>query len=226
MKYFDWKFLLVGTVMVLAAGAASALKPTRAQHEAGIDLARMIPVSFGDWIIDPGNVPIVPSPDVQANLARLYDQIVSRTYVNARGERMMLTIAYGGDQSDALKAHRQEVCYSAQGFEIKEVLHGDLRLLGKPIPVTRMLAVRGPRSEPVTYWFTMGNRVVLGRLQRLLVQLRFGLSGRIPDGMLVRVSSISTHPARAFMEHGEFTSALLGAMRPDDVPMLLGSRSS
>ncbi|HEV8644621.1 MAG TPA: EpsI family protein [Burkholderiales bacterium] len=227
MKYFDWKFLLVGTVMVLAAGAASALKPTRAQHEtAGFDLAKMVPVSFGDWIIDPSIVPIVPAPDVQANLARLYSQIVSRTYVNARGESMMLTIAYGGDQSDALKAHWQEVCYSAQGFEIKEVLHDNLYLLGKSVPVTRMLAVRRARSEPVTYWLTMGNRVVLGRLQRLLVQLRFGLSGRIPDGMLVRVSSISTNPTQAFMAHEEFISALLGAMRQDDVPRLLGSLPS
>lgn len=227
MKYFDWKFLLVGTVMVLAAGAASALKPTRAQHEtAGLDLAKMVPVSFGDWVIDPSIVPIVPAPDVQANLARLYSQIVSRTYVNARGERMMLTIAYGGDQSDALKAHRQEVCYSAQGFEIRGVLHDKLYLLGKSVPVTRMLAVRHARSEPVTYWLTIGNRVVLGRLQRLLVQLRFGLSGRIPDGMLVRVSSISTNPTRAFKAHEEFITALLGAMRQDDVPRLLGSLSS
>jgi len=34
---------------------------------------------------------------VQANLDRLYRQIVARTYVNAAGERMMLTVAHGGD---------------------------------------------------------------------------------------------------------------------------------
>jgi len=33
MKYFDWKSLLVGAVMVLAAGTALGLKPTRAQHD-------------------------------------------------------------------------------------------------------------------------------------------------------------------------------------------------
>jgi EpsI family protein len=226
MRRFERKSLLVGAAMVLAAGAALALRPSPAPQAASVDLQRVIPESVGDWRIDPLVVPIVPAPDVQANLARVYDQIVSRTYVNARGERVMLTVAYGGDQSDALKAHRQEVCYAAQGFGISNVQHGQLRLREKTIPVTRLLAVRGARSEPVTYWFTMGDRVVLGRLERLIVQLKSGLSGRIPDGMLVRVSSISANPARAYEEHEEFVGALLGEMRDGDADRLLGSEAT
>jgi EpsI family protein len=227
MRHFGWKFLLAGAAMGLAAGAALALKPPRV-HPGGaaFDLEGVIPRSFGNWIIDPSIAPITPAPDVQAKLDRLYDQIVSRTYVNAQGERVMLVVAYGGEQSDALKAHRQEVCYAAQGFAIRNVSHGDLRLREKTIPVTRVVAVRGPRSEPVTYWLTMGDRVVLGRLERLMVQLRFGLSGRIPDGLLMRVSSISSNPAQAFSGQEEFISALLEGMRPGDVHRLLGSRSS
>jgi EpsI family protein len=224
MKRFDWRYPLVGVAMLAAAAAALALKPAGVQHAAAnFDLGQAIPSAFDDWVIDPSIVPIVPAPDLQAKLDRIYDQIVSRTYVNAQGERMMLTVAYGGDQSDALKAHRQEVCYAAQGFEIRSLMFDNLRLLGKAVPVTRVFAVRGPRSEPVTYWLTMGDRVVLGRLERLMVQLRFGLSGRIPDGMLVRVSSISSSPTRAFAGHEEFINALLGWMRPGDVRRLLGS---
>ena len=183
MTRFGWKSLLAGAAMVLAAGAAPALKPSPVHRAAAaFDLERVIPRSFGNWIIDPSIVPITPAPDVQAKLDRIYDQIVSRTYVNARGERVMLVVAHGGEQSDALKAHRQEVCYAAQGFEIRNVLNENLHFREKTIPVTRVVAVRGPRSEPVTYWFTMGDRVVLGRLERLLVQLRFGLSGRIQIG--------------------------------------------
>jgi EpsI family protein len=227
MKYFGWKFVLAGAAMVLSAGAALALKPSRVhQDTAAFDLEGVIPRSFASWSIDSSIVPIVPAPDVQANLARLYSQIVSRTYVNPRGERVMLVVAYGGEQSDALKAHRQEVCYAAQGFEIRNVLNENLRVREKTIPVTRMVAVRAPRSEPVTYWFTMGDRVVLGRLERLMVQLRYGLSGRIPDGMLVRVSSISSNPAQAFNGQEEFIGALLEGMRQGDVHRLLGSRSS
>jgi len=227
VRYFSSRFLLAGAAMVLAAGAALALKPSRAhQDTAAFDLEGVIPRSFGNWIIDPSIVPIVPAPDVQAQLDRLYSQVVSRTYVNSHGERVMLVLAYGGEQRDALKAHRQEVCYAAQGFEIRNVLNENLHFREKTIPVTRVVAVRGPRSEPVTYWFTMGDRVVLGRLERLLVQLRFGLSGRIPDGMLVRVSSISSNPAQAFNGQEEFISALLEGMQQGDVHRLLGSPSS
>lgn len=227
MKRFDRKFLLVGVVMILAAGAALPLKPSRVQQDIAIfDLEQIILRSFGDWTVDPYVVPIPPTPDVQADLNALYAQIVSRTYVNSRGERVMLTVAYGGDQSNALKSHLQEDCYVAQGFEIRNLSHDTLSFRGEAIPVTRVFAVRGPRSEPVTYWLTMGDRVLLGRLDRLMVQLRFGLSGRIPDGMLVRVSNISTNPTRAFKEHEEFIGALLGGMRRGDVHRLLGSPSS
>lgn len=227
MSGVDWKFPLIGVAMLAAAGAALALKPAGMQHAAAnFDLGQAIPGSFDDWVIDPSIVPVLPAPDVQAKLDRIYNQVVSRTYVNAQGERIMLTVAYGGDQSDALKAHRQEVCYAAQGFEIRSLAFDNLLLQGKSVPVTRVLAVRGLRSEPVTYWLTMGDRVVLGRLERLMVQLRFGLSGRIPDGMLVRVSSISTDPARAFKGHEAFIGALLVGMRRGDVHRLLGSLSS
>jgi EpsI family protein len=207
--------------MIGAAAAAPAMKPVRAEG-AAIDLERIVPAAFGDWRIDPEVVPVAPSPDVQAKLDRIYRQVTSRTYVNAGGERMMLTIAYGGDQSDALKAHRQEVCYAAQGFRIDSLGHGTLDATGRTIPVTRMLAVRGERSEPVTYWFTMGDRVVLGRFERLRAQLAAGLAGRIPDGMLVRISSISDDAGRAYAAQQAFAGELFAAMPRADAARFIG----
>jgi EpsI family protein len=190
-----------------------------------IELEAAVPAGFGSWRIDPEVAPVAPAPDVQANLARLYGQIVSRTYVNERGERMMLTVAHGGDQSDALKAHRQEVCYRAQGFEVRAVERASLKAPGREIPVTRFLATRGDRVEPVTYWFTMGDRVVMGRWERLRVQLEHGLRGRIPDGMLVRVSSIDTDKARAHAAQRNFIAALLASAAAPNATRLAGAAS-
>jgi len=220
------RHLLVGIVMLAAAGATPALKPSAKVAASQPNLEAVIPQSFGDWKIDPGIIPIVPAPDVQANLNKIYDQIVSRTYVNHKGERMMLTLAYGGDQSDALKAHRQEVCYAAQGFEIKSLSHEMLGLAGRQIPVTRMLAVQARRSEPVTYWLTMGDRVVLGRLERLVVQLRYGLGGEIPDGILVRVSNLSVDPEAAYRAQEQFMQALLAGVGSTYMKLLVGAPAS
>jgi len=139
---------------------------------------------------------------------------------------MMVTVAYGGDQSDALKAHRQEVCYTAQGFTVHDLHGGELATKGGSIPVTRMVAVREERIEPVTYWFTMGDRVVRGRVERLTMQLREGFAGRIPDGMLVRVSSISADAPAAFAAQQAFVTQLLSAMPADHRARVAGANAA
>ncbi|HSN21120.1 MAG TPA: EpsI family protein, partial [Usitatibacter sp.] len=217
---------LLGAAIAIAGTALATPRLAPEPVVRPIDLEAILPASFGDWRIDPGVAPLAPAPDVQAKLDRLYDQLASRTYVNSAGEQMMLVVAYGGDQSDALKAHRQETCYAAQGFAIGSLAHGRLDAAGRSIPVTRFVAARGARAEPVTYWFTMGERVVLGRLERLRVQLAAGFRGEIPDGMLVRVSSLSADPASAFAAQGRFVGALLAAMPPTAVERLAGARRS
>jgi EpsI family protein len=205
-----------------AAVAAPLLKPVRAEGAAP-DLESLVPASFGDWSIDSSMVPVAPSEEVQAKLDRIYGATLTRTYVNPNGERMMLAIAYGGDQSDALKAHRQEVCYRAQGFEVSGLSQGTLEAAGRDIPVTRMLAVQGERSEPVTYWFTMGDRVVRGRIERFGMQLRSGLHGVVPDGMLVRVSSLSPDAGTAYAEQQQFVATLLSAVPTPAATRLAGA---
>jgi len=203
---FALAFMMIGTAI-----AVPLLKP-RPSAVAAPDFDALIPQHFGAWRIDPHLRQIPPTADVQASLDRVYDQVVARTYVNRAGEHIMLLVAYGGEQNDALKAHRQEGCYASQGFEIHK-LHADrLSLAGREVPVTRMHAVRGERSEPVTYWFTMGDRVVMSRLERLGVQLSEGRAGRIPDGLLVRVSSLSNDPAAAYRAQEAFLGAMVEAL--------------
>jgi exosortase B len=214
--------LVVAALMITTALAAPLLEPVRAEGPS-LQLESMVPRAFGDWSIDPEVVPVPLTAEVQAKLDRIYSQTVSRTYVNAAGQHMMLTVAYGGDQSDALKAHRQEVCYTAQGFTIHDLHADQLAVKGGSIPVMRMLAIRDERSEPVTYWFTMDDRVVRGRAERLAMQLREGFRGRIPDGMLVRVSSISTDPQAAYAAQQAFVVALLASMPPAERTRLAGA---
>ena len=213
--------ILATAAMATAAAAAPGLRPM-ADPMAAVDIEALIPASFAGWKLDPLDVAVAPAPDVKANLDRLYSQVVNRTYVNAAGERVMLTVAYGGDQSDALKAHRQEVCYTAQGFTIDSTSRARLSASGRDIPVTRFHALRSDRSEPVTYWFTLGDKVVLGRGERLAEQLRHGLRGRVPDGMLVRVSNLSTDVPASYAVHQAFVAGLLGSVGESQATRLAG----
>jgi len=201
-------------VLVLMLGAATlsvVAVPTKLLSDTrpGFDLEGAIPKTFGDWKIDPYTIPIPPSPDQESAMNRIYDQILSRTYVNSRGERMMLSITYGSRQNQQMRAHRQEVCYSAQGFRISQLHRLPLTVAGATVPSARMVATQGQRVEPVTYWFTMGDDAVMSYLDREVTQLRYALKGMIPDGYLVRVSSLSSDPAQAFAKQAEFADALM-----------------
>ena len=75
-----------------------------ADQEPKINLETMIPQQFGDWKVDETIVPLQVSPDLQAALDKVYNQTLTRTYVNSRDERIMLSIAYGADQSDNVRS--------------------------------------------------------------------------------------------------------------------------
>jgi EpsI family protein len=217
--------VILGLAMCLAAGLTVALKPSKklADQSTAIDLQTMIPVQFGAWKADPNaQVSIKPSADVQANLDKIYDQILNRNYVNDKGQQIMLTITYGSSQTQDLKAHRQEVCYAAQGFQIQAIKHEVLRIARQMVPVTQMLAVKQQRSEPVTYWFTMGDNVVLSRFERMMVQLKYSFAGVIPDGVLVRVSNLTQDANQGFIVHKEFIDDLMGTLDKKSMQKLLG----
>jgi EpsI family protein len=202
--------LSVSIVSVVAVPSAK-LSDTRRVFK----LEQAVPRQFGEWTIDESITPLPPSPDQQAVLNEIYDQILSRTYINPKGERMMLSITYGSRQNQQMRAHRQEVCYSAQGFKVTNVVRSVMTIAGGPVSATRMIAAQGPRIEPVTYWFTMGDQVVLTYFEREWAQFKYSLSGYIPDGYLVRISSLSAQGDAAFPRHLVFADALVASLEPE-----------
>jgi EpsI family protein len=80
----------------------------------------------------------------------------------------------------------------------------------------------GERREPVTYWFTEGDRVVEGAFYKRLVEIRYGLTGLIPDGLLFRVSSIDSIPAHAYQVHQQFVEQLLKSVPAESRRRLSG----
>lgn len=207
-------------VLVLMLGAATlsvVAVPTKLLSDTrpGFELENAIPKAFGDWTVDPYMVPIPPSPDQEAAMSKIYDQILSRTYVNSRGERIMLSITYGSRQNQQMRAHRQEVCYSAQGFKISQLHRLPMSVSGATVQSARMVATQGQRVEPVTYWFTMGDDAVMSYLDRELTQLKYAVAGQIPDGYLVRLSSLSANPKEAFERQADFANALMSSLDPE-----------
>ncbi|VXB20742.1 exosortase-associated protein EpsI, B-type [Massilia sp. 9I] len=217
--------LVLGVAMAATSALTGALTPKARVPQAHeqFSLEQMIPQRFGDWRIDPSVVPLTPDPEQQSVLEKIYDQTLSRTYVNSEGQRVMLSIAYGGDQSKALQLHLPEVCYVAQGFQMVKEDEGALPTRFGELPVKRLVAKLHERNEPITYWITIGEHAARAGIQQKLRRLAYGLSGEIPDGMLVRVSTIQANDAQAYQVQDRFVGEMLGTMAPRDRSRLLGA---
>ncbi len=216
--------LFIAALMFTASVGAMVAKPTKkvADELPQISLATMIPKQFGNWQEAPLRYAQVVNPQAQELLDKLYTEVLSRTYVNDQGYYIMLSLAYGSDQRGSMQAHKPEVCYPAQGFTLQKNDPGQLATDYGDIPVRRLFGNLRTREEPITYWFTVGDKAVQGTTQKRLVDLRYGLTGRIPDGLLFRMSSIDGNPLQAYQIQDQFANALLKSVTPDQRKRLSG----
>lgn len=224
MKAIVRNFLLFA-LMLAASGLAVALRPTQliADQAPPIDLEAMIPKSFGEWHDEPQNTTLIIDPQQKETLDRIYTQTLSRTFVNQNGARMMVSIAYGKDQGDTNQVHSPEICYPAQGFTLKNKQRDTLETGEGPIPITRIETTLGQRNEPVTYWITIGDAVIASSIDKKVTELSYGLQGKIPDGLLFRISSIDPDSARAFLAQKDFAGQLLAALHPQSRKKIIGN---
>lgn len=219
------KAVLALVLMLAAFAGAQAWRPNSrlADTRPKVNLETMFPKAFGDWQVDDRMPVQLISPDIQAVLNKIYNQTLSRTYVNAKGDRIMLSVAYGGDQSDGTRAHRPEVCYPAQGFQIEASRDGVINLGSRSLRVRQLVSRLGGRVEPISYWITVGERITLSGGEQKLAQLAYSTRGVVPDGMLVRVSSIDPNASRAYLLHQAFAAQMAQAIPTELQAQVIGT---
>jgi EpsI family protein len=218
--------LLAFVLLLLGPVLAYVLTPRTHLSESlpPIVLEAQVPKNFGDWRATDPVGQVLPDPTVQETLDSLYSQVMSRTYVNSKGQQVMLTIAYGSDQnSEATAAHRPEFCYRAQGFDVQDAGVVKLDMLHHPLAVRHLVGVAGNRVEPISYWVTLADRATLPGLGRKLSQIYYGLHGTVADGMLVRVSSIGADREQAFALQTGFLKDMEAAVAPSFRARYFGS---
>jgi exosortase B len=219
--------LIVGAVMLAAIAATRELTPEQSFQTSIPDFASIVPKQFGDW-------KEVPSPYVQIDLAtgddlsteQPYDAVLMRTYGNNKGEQVMLALAYGRQQRQDVKIHRPEVCYEAQGYAVMGGAAVDFQLAQGEAAIQgmQMLAKNRQRVEAVSYWIRIGDIFPRSASQSRWYIFREGMSGKVPDGMLVRASSVQTGEDgtdRAYQMQHQFLGDLVNALPPESKRLLV-----
>jgi len=215
---------LLSVLMLVAAFLAWFLTPVITQRAGAIDLEGLVPRQFGEWHMDERTSIEIINPRLKRALDQIYSQTLTRTYINKEGRRIMLSLAYGADQSNENRVHRPEVCYPAQGFVLNSREKDFIKEGGKEIPVMRIVADVGRSREPLTYWIRFGDSLIRGSLEQSLARIGYGLRGIIPDGLLFRVSEVNQDVKQSFSLQDEFINDLLNNVSPEAKKVLVGSR--
>ena len=226
MKPITRRALIVALLLCGASASATYLTPVRqvVDGQAALDLETLIPKQFGEWQADERQAQAVVNPQTKEFLSTIYSQTLSRTYVNAEGRHIMLSLAYGADQSHDTQIHKPEVCYPAQGFQIISKNMENLDYNGQTsLPVMRVDTTLGQRHEPVTYWIRVGDTVARGAIEQNLARINYGLKGHIPDGILFRVSEITRDSQASYALQDRFIRELLSSLNPNSRKVLIGN---
>lgn len=216
-------FILAMLSLVIAS---AWLKPVQrwADHRPVPFSDAVVPSQFGDWHQVVKQQVMYVNPELKGTVDALYSDVVTRTYVNSSGQQVMLSIAYGQDQRDALQLHYPDVCYPAQGFAIKSRRSDVLVADGHKVRLRQLVTEnREGRQESLSYWSIVGNRVESGRIDKKLSQLELALRGYVADGLIFRVSSIERHDGVAQFElHKRFLTAFAADIPVGVRDLLLG----
>jgi EpsI family protein len=207
------KGIALTCILIVTSAAAILLTPKFAPPKETPSLEERLPRRVDDWrAISTSTIQVGLSTD--SSIDQPYNQTVMRSYVNSKGKVINLAVAWGEKQRQEVKIHRPELCYPAQGLQV-------ISLADTAFPISQPQNVTGKRMvaknnrgqlEAVSYWIRVGLIYSDSAWQTRKHILKEGLSGHIPDGVLVRVSQQVTQDDElesAFESQEEFASRLV-----------------
>jgi EpsI family protein len=218
---------ILGVTAAGAFGVAEWLRPRRELNLLGNgDLEKIVPRTFGRWSSSEGGDFVVP--ETPSSLAsRLYAKQLMRVYVSGEKPPVMLVLAYGSSQSDALQLHRPEACYSAVGFAIRDRHLVDVSVaLGVSIPSVALSAVSEERTEDIVYWTRLGEALPQTADRQREERLAAAMAGFVGDGVLVRASVARTTTTANFAFLQDFLRDLVVATSRPARAVLVGTERS
>lgn len=208
----------VFVAFIIAAACAFWATPRLSAISNEPTLEETVPRHFGDWreLTNPyAQVSLATGPEAELN--QPYDQTVMRTYVNSRGQQVMLALAWGRHQRQEVKVHRPDLCYVAQGYKVSSLTTATFNGIagyGGTIKGKHMVVNAGREAEAVAYWIRIGTLYSENAVETRVHIFKEGLAGRIPDGILVRASQrvqTNADAEKAFPVLEEFLAELVAA---------------
>jgi EpsI family protein len=213
--------VLLGGAFGAAAILSGLARPGTDRWLSSRSLEAVVPASIGPWRQSSSAGVLIPQGEDDPEA--VYDDLLTRNYVSDAASSVMLLVAYGNAQTGGTQLHRPEVCYPAAGFRMQRSSDTRLRLAGDAVVRARLMtAVARGRVEQILYWTRIGRDFPTDSLGQRWSVLRQTLQGNVPDGALVRMSTINPDQDAGDRVLRNFASALAEPGGPELRRLLLG----
>jgi EpsI family protein len=204
------RHVLIGGAMAASSALAFARQPQSYSPVVRKELfEKWIPKKFGEWSLIGSSGVVLPPPDALSD--RLYDNLITRVYERADAPPVMLLLAYNNLQDGIVQVHRPEVCYPVGGYELSATREVPILVRGREIPANLFTAKGPDRIEQVLYFTRLGNAYPRSWGEQRWSVIQANLGGRIPDGLMLRVSMLGGDQALALPLLSGFTSNFIAA---------------
>lgn len=207
----DRRMFAIGAAL-LAGGTLAAVRQPKvsASPIRKAALEALMPLQVGAWRFENALGIVLPPPDALSD--SLYSGLVTRTYTAPGRAAIMFLVAYSNIQDGMLQVHRPEVCYPAGGYalsptRVEPIADG----VGGKIPANIFSADGVSRTEQVLYWTRIGSSFPGTWAAQRLKIVEANLAGVIPDGALVRMSTLAPDMESALPDLAAFAAELIRA---------------
>jgi EpsI family protein len=216
------RHMIIGGALLATSAAALVRKPHEiAPRMAKGSLDKMIPTRIGDWAFETSSGLVQAPADTLSD--SLYNDILTRVYVAQNKPPIMLLIAYGNTQNGMLQLHRPEVCYPAGGYHLSDTKLVSVNVDPLPVIPGHFFTAEGAaRTEQVLYLTRIGKTLPTSWSNQRTAVIAANLHGEIPDGILVRVSSIQPDAMGALPVLNQFIKSLTQGVNPVARKLLIG----
>lgn len=203
------RHLVMGGALLAVSGLAFARTPKqRYPNLSDKQYEALFPSAFGSWRTLPVSELVLPPESDLAN--KLYQHILTRTYVDQDGVAVMFLAAYNSEQLNNVQLHRPEICYYASGFSIDKSSAYDIAAGGNQvIPARAVTATMGSRVENILYWTRIGEDFPQSWAAQRLSMTKANLEGYLADGLLLRLSVINPNQERSLEQMSRFINDMI-----------------
>lgn len=216
--------VIAGSLALAVTAASELLQPRRMfERLSQYQLDAAIPKRVGAYRFASSSGLVLPPRDELSQ--KLYDQVLTRVYRADGLLPIMALFAYGSVQNLSLELHRPEECYPQQGFTITEPQLLSMELSEATIPASALTARRANGYvEQVLFWSRIGTQFPESRMAQSIVVAKDNFAGRVPDGLLVRLSVPTPDRQAGLQAARSFTLELDRALSPRGRKIVFGDK--